>query len=120
MRRILATAAYVVNKQDKAGFSALHLAARRRHIEMVRLLLEARADSGLRANVGTALDLARTNGADDALLALLCASNNLDPDASAVASGIAQEEEYTPQGPWWKPQTLDSLTPEQRAALLID
>merc|ERR1711879_375657 len=83
--RILARAPDLVNKQDKSGFSALHLAARGRHAEVVKLLLDARADRDLRAMVGdrTALELARTNGADGQLLALL---GDSDEDPVAVAT----------------------------------
>jgi len=100
-------AAADVNKQDaKLGLSALHMAARSKHHEMVALLLRARADPQLVSAGGrTACELAETNGATEATLALL-SGGDVPADA---------EQRGSPQ-----PQTLASLTAEQRAMLFMD
>jgi len=97
-----------VNKQDaKGGLSALHLAARGKHGPVIRLLLEARADASLATTAGkTAAELAEKNGAAADVLALLRGGA---PGAAGSAGGGDD-----------RPQTLDSLTPEQRAMLFID
>ena len=46
-----------INKKGKQGMSALHFAARRGDIEIVQMLLKARADASQTSNLGTALDL---------------------------------------------------------------
>ncbi|CAK0873766.1 unnamed protein product, partial [Prorocentrum cordatum] len=95
-----------VNKQDtKGGLSALHLAARGKHGRVIRLLLEAGADTALTTTAGkTAAELAEKNGAAADVLALL---------RGGASSGAAEQSDD-------RPQTLDSLTPEQRAMLFID
>jgi len=47
-----------VNKVGKQDMTALHLAARRGDPKMVKILLEARADTSLKSKIGTALHLA--------------------------------------------------------------
>merc|ERR1711904_705110 len=51
-----------VNKQGKQGLSALHLAARRGNPKMVQILMEARADTSQKSDLGTSLDFAKKNG----------------------------------------------------------
>merc|ERR1719265_2752599 len=51
-----------VNKQGKQGLGALHLAARRGNTKMVQILMEARADTSQKSELGTSLDLAKKNG----------------------------------------------------------
>merc|ERR1719440_926517 len=51
-----------INKQGKQGLSALHLAARRGKTKMVQILMEARADTSQKSDLGTSLDLAKKNG----------------------------------------------------------
>ena len=51
-----------VNKQGKQGLSALHLAARCGNTKMVQILMEARADTSQKSDLGTSLDLAKKNG----------------------------------------------------------
>lgn len=109
LRMFLATTSADVNRQDdKQGFSPLHLACRARREDAVRLLLEARADPELQSVSGkAALELGEKNGLSEAALALL--------RGEVTSSGPAAEE-----GKAGYPQTLDSLTPEQRALLFID
>eukprot|EP00929_Paragymnodinium_shiwhaense_P090562 TRINITY_DN50740_c0_g1_i1.p1 TRINITY_DN50740_c0_g1~~TRINITY_DN50740_c0_g1_i1.p1 ORF type:complete len:539 (-),score=149.58 TRINITY_DN50740_c0_g1_i1:124-1740(-) len=105
----------VVDSQDKAGFSALHFAARGKHTAVARRLLDAKAALTL-ANTGgkTPLALARTNGAGLELLALLG-----DSDAEAKLAGGAEAVPESPKADA-SPQTIEELTPEQRALLFMD
>jgi len=56
-----------VNKVGKQDMAALHLAARRGDSNMVKLLLEARADTTLESKCGTALNLAKKKGSAEVL-----------------------------------------------------
>eukprot|EP00401_Gymnodinium_catenatum_P028588 CAMPEP_0117497066 /NCGR_PEP_ID=MMETSP0784-20121206/20984_1 /TAXON_ID=39447 /ORGANISM="" /LENGTH=451 /DNA_ID=CAMNT_0005292063 /DNA_START=163 /DNA_END=1518 /DNA_ORIENTATION=- len=71
-RKLLASGVHIDQQYAKGGFSALHFAARAKSHELVRLLVEARADSALVSSNGkTAAELAETNGAGSATVALL-------------------------------------------------
>merc|ERR1712216_71400 len=56
-----------VNKQGKQDMSALHLAARKRQVKVVEVLLAAGADANQQSVCGTPLQLARKNGGADLL-----------------------------------------------------
>jgi len=56
-----------VNKVGKQDMTALHLATRRGDLQMVKMLLEARADTTLESNSGTALKLASKKGSAELL-----------------------------------------------------
>merc|ERR1719331_2771904 len=73
LQKVISARAEVDRKDaSKMGLTALHLAARSKHHEAIRLLVEARADPLLATAVGkTARDLAQTNGASPATMALL-------------------------------------------------
>merc|ERR1712217_23259 len=58
-----------INKQGKQDMSALHLAARKRHVQVAEILLAARADMNQASKCGTALQLARKNGGMELLKA---------------------------------------------------
>jgi len=108
LQKVLEARAAVDQQDTKLGFSALHLAARSRNHECMVLLVQARADLKQVTSGGkTAAELAETNGATAATLALL-RGEEADPE-DAAPSTAAQEA-----------QTLESLTPEQRAALFLD
>merc|ERR1712228_692845 len=66
VKKVLAAKADI-NKQGKQAMSALHLAARKRHVQVCEILLEARADMNQESKCGTALELARKNGGPDLL-----------------------------------------------------
>jgi ankyrin repeat protein len=105
VRKVLAARADIDRQDAKVGLSALHLAARSKHHDVLRALIEARADlSQVTSSGKTAAELAETNGAPAATLALLRGSD-------------AREESEAASG---QPQTLESLTAEQRAMLFID
>jgi len=97
-----------VNRQDKKlGLAALHMAARGKHHEVARLLVKAKADVDQKSGGGkTAYELAQVNGCPAAQLA---AYRGEDSPAGA--------EEPAQAG---RKQTLQDLTPEQRALLFID
>lgn len=104
----------VVDQQDeKLGFTALHIAARSKHHDVVALLLERRASAELRTAGGrTAAELAETNGAPAATVALLRGDGS-DGSIANKTSGEAPAQAT-------KAQKLGDLTPEQRAMLFID
>mmetsp|Transcript_110789 Transcript_110789/g.213392 ORF Transcript_110789/g.213392 Transcript_110789/m.213392 type:complete len:511 (-) Transcript_110789:395-1927(-) len=103
--KVLSTGA-AIGQQDKMGFSALHIAARGKHIEVVRLLVKAKADkTQVNAQGNTALQLAQKNGAGGEVLTLLAQDDSKDVEVQPAAG---------------KPTTLSSLTAEQRAMLFID
>lgn len=112
LQKVVSAKADVNAKDSKLGFSPLHLAARSKHHDAVRLLVEAQADI-LQVTSGgkTAAELAETNGATPATLAILRGSE-------APASGSPATESEAPKDE--APQTLESLTAEQRAMLFID
>lgn len=90
---------------SKQGLSPLHLAARGKHLEMIKVLVAANAQVGLPASNGkTAADLAKANRASSEIIALL--------DDSAKATAYPSTEK--------KQDTLAGLTKEQRAALFLD
>jgi len=99
-----------LNHQDKKlGLSALHMAARGKHHEMARLLIEGRADVNQTSGTGkTARELASVNGCPEDQLASYGGEET--PKAMEV------EKKDLPA----RPQTLQDLTPEQRAQLCID
>jgi len=100
-----------VNKSDvKNGFTALHMAARTKHHEISKLLVQARADVSLTSEAGkTAADLARVNGCPATLLATYgVEGEDAKAEAGSTTTGAGQK------------QTLESLTPEQRAQLFLD
>jgi ankyrin repeat protein len=106
-RRVLATKRASIEARDKSGFTPLHLAARGRRGEVVRCLVEAKANTSIETSNGkTALELARTNGGDASILKLLGDSTASYPAASEAKEVV--------------PQRLEDLSAEQRAALFID
>jgi len=108
--KVLAANAGLDRQDAKLGFSALHLAARAKHHEVVKLLLEARADTSATTATGkTAAELAETNGAGAATVALLRGEAAKPCDEPMPAAD-----------PQPKAQTIHDLTPEQRAMFFID
>lgn len=110
LRHALDSGAELHRQDAKLGLTALHLAARSRRHGAARMLLEARADPATRTAGGkTAAELAATNGAPAALVALLRGEGEAAEAAAApeAAAGLA-------------PQTLEGLTPAQRAAFFLD
>lgn len=109
VKRLISARASVNQQDQKLGLSALHLAARGKHEDVVRSLVEGGAELDQKTATGkTALQLAQTNGANPSLLALLSHSEQESPlkaqtDLPAVKTG-----------------GLASLTAEQRAMLFID
>lgn len=104
--KLLAAGADVDRQDEKLGLTALHVAARGKHHEVARLIVQARADVSQTSSGGkTAAELAQVNGCPEALLALYRGEDA--PEAAAGAKASA-------------PQTLESLTPEQRALLFLD
>jgi len=122
--RVLGARADLNRQDEKLGLSALHLAARSKHHGLVSILLQARADPELRTAGGrTAAELAQTNGAAAATVAIL--QGQAEPSgtqheeaASAAASGSNASGGLLSGG--GGPQRLESLTAEQRAMLFID
>jgi len=107
LQKVVAARADVDRKDAKLGFTALHLAARSKHHDAIAILVEARADLLQTTSGGkSAAELAETNGAAPATLALLRGSE-APPTVYAVPEAAA-------------PQTLEGLTAEQRAMLFID
>lgn len=106
LRKVLSAKADVNRKDAKLGVTALHLAARSKQNDAIRLLVDARADL-LQASTGgkTAAELAETNGASPAIMAIL--------RGSEVPLGSPEEAPS-------QAQTLETLTAEQRAMLFID
>jgi ankyrin repeat protein len=106
-RQVLETGRAKLDAQDKSGFSALHLAARGRRTEVLRVLVEARADTSLKAGTEgkSVVDLARKNGADASVLALLGVVETADEEM-----GVQKKAEST---------TIDSLSEEQKRALFL-
>lgn len=110
LNKVIEARAELDRKDTKMGLTALHLAARSRQHEAIRVLVEARADlTEATAGGKTAAELAETNGAPPATVALLRGSA---APSTESASDTAEKAAA--------PQTLDSLTPEQRAMLFID
>lgn len=108
LQKVIAAKADLDRQDVKMGLSALHLAARSRQHDAVRILVEARADLSQASGSGkTAAEFAETNGASAATVALLRGSESPSIDAKA-------EKESEPA------QTLETLTPEQRALLFLD
>lgn len=104
-RKLLAARARLDVVDSKNGLSALHFAARGKHADVMRLLVEAKSHVGLTASNGkTAADFLRANGAGIKFLEILGAAGEPGklPDATA------------------KQDTLAGLTKEQRAALFLD
>jgi ankyrin repeat protein len=103
-----------LDQQDKTGLSALHVAARGKHLEIVRLLVTVRADATLLTASGkTALELAKTNRADAALLKLLSGEGGDTAEAPTYTAVPQPASDGYAGG-------FASLTAEQRAALFID
>lgn len=109
IKRVIAARADIDQKDSKLGLTALHLAARSRgpsRDEIVRVLTSAGADIRAVSSSGkTAEELAKTNGASLETLAIL---RGEAPSKDAVEQKSEQ------------PQTLETLTPEQRALLFLD
>mmetsp|Transcript_56889 Transcript_56889/g.144262 ORF Transcript_56889/g.144262 Transcript_56889/m.144262 type:complete len:522 (+) Transcript_56889:102-1667(+) len=114
-RRVLQTGRARIDAQDKSGLTALHVAARGRRKEVLRLLVEARADVSLTtAGAGgtggkTAAELARKNGADASVLALL----------GATAGSARGEGEVSVEEKCGASMKISSLSEEQLKALYI-
>jgi len=106
--RCISAGAALDRRDSKLGLTALHLAARSKDHDLIALLLRARADPALQSAGGrTALELAETNGAAPATLALF-AGEGLEQESPAQSVGPSQ------------PQTLATLTAEQRAMMFLD
>jgi len=100
--KILAARADVNRQESKVGLSPLHVAAKATHYDIIQLLVDASADTALAMNSGkTAADLAVVNGASQETIILL--------------GGSRCEAQPPPLG-----GSIASLTPEQRAALLLE
>jgi len=99
-----------VNRQDKKlGFTALHIAAKATHHGMVKLLVDARAETATMIKSGkSAADLAALNGASTATMALLHCSGN----ATLRFENTLKERSCI--------STIAALTAEQRASLYLD
>mmetsp|Transcript_86211 Transcript_86211/g.257357 ORF Transcript_86211/g.257357 Transcript_86211/m.257357 type:complete len:540 (-) Transcript_86211:144-1763(-) len=99
-----------VNRQDaKLGLAALHMAARGKHHEVARLLVQSNADVDQVSGGGKkAHELARVNGCPEFQLPIYRGEEGV--------SRAADEEPREAA----RPQGLDELTPEQRALLFID
>jgi len=111
-RKVLAAGAEVDRQDKKLGFSALHLASRAKKDELVRLLVNARADIHQPSAGGkTAAELGEINGLSEAALALLQGK-----EVGEEPKPAAKEPTAGASGA----QTLDSLTAEQKALLFID
>jgi len=95
-----------VNKQDsKLGLSALHVAARGKHHEVAKLIVQSKADVGLVTTSGkTAHELAKVNN---------CPAQHLQ-----IYLGQGGDAQAPPEAA--APQRLEDLTPEQRAMLFMD
>mmetsp|Transcript_36067 Transcript_36067/g.57671 ORF Transcript_36067/g.57671 Transcript_36067/m.57671 type:complete len:535 (-) Transcript_36067:57-1661(-) len=112
MQKFLAARADINRQDAKMGMSALHLAARSKHHDACRLLVESRADiKQVTSNGKSAAELAKTNRASAATVALLSESDE------SKASGI---DGYVSPTSATVPQTLENLTAEQRAMLFLD
>jgi len=104
-RKLLVARANLDQVDSKQGLSALHLAARGRQSEVVRLLVQARAQVGLPAlNGKTAADFAKANGASTEILDILAGNSMPTSDLTTPA----------------KQDTVAGLTKDQRMALFID
>jgi len=112
LQKMISARAELDRKDAKLGLTPLHLAARSKQHDAIRILVEARADlMETTAGGKTAAELAQTNGAPPATVALLRGSEAPLSDAADDTTSTAQVA---------APQTLDSLTAEQRAMLFID
>merc|ERR1711963_157445 len=99
--KVLAARADVCRQDAKQGFAPLHIAAKKKCDDIVRLLLDARADGKQTIKSGkTAADLAALNGASDEVVALL--GSTVEKTIEPLCTGLA------------------GLTLEQRAALHLD
>jgi ankyrin repeat protein len=103
LQKVIAAKADLDSKDSASGLTALHLAARSKQHEAISILVQAKADLSQETSNGkTAAQLAETNGAGAATVAIL------------------RGEDAAAEKPSEKPQTLESLTAEQRAMLFID
>jgi len=111
LRKAIAAGADIDRRDVKLGFSALHLASRARKDEVVKLLVEAKADTSLQSAGGkTAAELGAKNGLSAASLALLRGQEEPESQPSVPSTS----------GGYPAASGLASLTPEQRALLFID
>jgi len=105
LHKIVSAKADLNHADTKLGMTALHLAARSNHHDVIRILVEADADLRMATSRGrTAAELAETNGASPATLALL--------RGFEVPASCTKEIE--------EKQTLENLSAEQRALLFLD
>jgi len=104
-RKVLAAKANLEQVDSKLGFSALHLATRSKHFDVVKILIEARADPRQKAvNGKTSIELANINGVGAETIATLFGT-----DAKPVVSANTKT-----------PKSIFDFTPEQRAALCLE
>jgi len=84
--RVLRTGRAFVNKQDKSGLTPLHVAVRGRHWNIVECLIRGRASINTYTFSGKkAVDFARVNGADAAIVDLLTAGTSSTASAHGAA-----------------------------------
>jgi len=107
--KIIAAGGSINAKDAKLGMTPLHLACRSKREEMIRFLVNARADLFQQTASGkTAAELGQTNGLRREMMALL------HGEVNEVVSPQVQTKASAP------PQLLNSISPEQRALLFID
>lgn len=105
VQKVIAARVDINRKDSKQGLSALHLAARSKQVDVIRVLVEARADLKQVTSAGkTAAELAKTNRASAEIVSMLTEGSGYVAEAAPVTT----------------PQTIESLTAEQRALLFID
>lgn len=109
VHKVLAAGAAIDAKDAKGGLTALHHACRAKRDDVIRALLDAKADAQQKSVAGkTAVEIGETNGLKAETLALL--------RGEKPESGYAPAKE--PQAA--SKDSVDSLTPEQRALLFLD
>mmetsp|Transcript_9818 Transcript_9818/g.20947 ORF Transcript_9818/g.20947 Transcript_9818/m.20947 type:complete len:175 (+) Transcript_9818:3-527(+) len=109
VHKVLAAGAAIDAKDAKGGLTPLHHACRAKRDDVIRALLDARADAQQKSAAGkTPAELGETNGLKAETLALL--------------RGEKQESGYAPAQAPEQPtkDSLAGLTPEQRALLFLD
>lgn len=103
-----------IDRKDKMGFTPLHLAVRARKSEVIRLLVESKADLQQQtAQQKTSAELGAINGLNAELVSLLRGEEPKKKDEDST------EDESSPAAAQ-RPQTLKGMTAEQRAMLFID
>eukprot|EP00746_Dinoflagellata_sp_MGD_P067307 gnl/MRDRNA2_/MRDRNA2_27783_c0_seq1.p1 gnl/MRDRNA2_/MRDRNA2_27783_c0~~gnl/MRDRNA2_/MRDRNA2_27783_c0_seq1.p1 ORF type:complete len:423 (-),score=105.31 gnl/MRDRNA2_/MRDRNA2_27783_c0_seq1:114-1382(-) len=86
MASMLVAANAKLDLMNKSNMTALHIAARGSHVEMVKLLVEAKCDTTLEVNGKTAADLADKNGSEE--IAVLLGSTTKKAQGEKVVDPI--------------------------------